>query len=189
MQVEPIGVATMISIISVAVTALGLFINYIIDTRKRRKSLALKATADGLMPYYSLLLETLVKLNSYLKLKGKVKYGDLKINPDAFYGHSGVIFVYIHHPTTRQLMTNCSHLIQTLHYYAEEHEEYEKLVESINLLLPVLLILKQNIQRHLQFYSEEVKLNVLSQIEVDYTGQELTERALKGIIESFLEDD
>jgi len=148
-----IDIGTIISLISVAIAIIGMIIAWISESRNNRRTTAMDAIANRLLPFYSLVLEGLSKLNLFMMMYKSIQYKDLGLDSQEFHQKAGEAFVYIRNTNSRQLVINTIQILDAIQLIQEKTES-EKIVIAASKILPLLGLIKDHIEAYLDEYSD-----------------------------------
>ena len=189
MQESFVEIATILSIISLTITTIGLIVKHLIDRRVRERNLALEATVKGLLPYYGLVIKAISKTNLLLNCEGSVSYSDVGIDLDEFYEQLGSAFVYIKGNKTRNLIVQFNGFLEAFHHYTRINEDFKSLRPLLKEMFEILTILKQHVELYIMLYSTSLVLpkgdDKISE-HLDDFGQEKLGKAYWATIESIV---
>ncbi len=181
-NVGDLGIA--FAAISIAITIIGMSISWLMDARETKRNNAMDAIANRLIPFYGVILESLVRIDLFLTTSESVQYKDLRIDPEEFYAKASDAFVYITHAKTRQLIINIIQILEGLDLL-DKDEKSDQIEMTLTQLLPLVATLKGLIELYLEQYSTIVKAKMPKLDKLSDTFQanlELSEEALKGMI-------
>ncbi len=171
---------------SIAITIIGMFLSWLSEHRELRKSDAIDAVANRLLPFYAAILKSIVRIDLFLITANSVDYNELKLEPDEFYSKASDAFVYITHVETRQLVINIIQILKGLDL-VEKNAESERISTILTQLRPLFITLKNLIELYLEEYAKMVKVRIPKMDRVQEmfrVNLELSEEALKSVIHS-----
>jgi len=152
-----IDIGTIISLASVAIAIIGMIIAWISESRNNRRTTAMDATANRLLPFYSLVLEGMSKLNLFMMMYKSIQYKDLGLNSQEFHQKAGEAFVYMRDINSRQLVINTIQILDAIQLIQEKTES-EDIAIAASKLLPLLGIIKNHIEVYLDEYSNALDI-------------------------------
>ena len=186
---QDMDIRTVLTIISVVITLVGMFIAWMFEIRKNRYTKAVDATGNKLLPFYSAILELIVKYNLFIMSLGKVSYGELKISPSKLYDRAGNAFVYIRENSSRQFTMNIIQIIETIDIMAKKKDSYEFLSNSIIKLFPYLIKLKDTIEQYITTYSKIMNVPRPDMQLIQEIGKINVDDLLVNILENAISND
>ena len=180
-------IGTIISLISVAIAIIGMIIAWISESRNNRRTIAMDAVANRLLPFYSLVLESLSKLNLFMMMYKSIQYKDLKIDSQEFHQKAGEAFVYMRDVNSRQLVINTIQILDAIQLI-QERTESEEIAIAASKILPLLGLIKNHIEIYLDKYSNALDVpspdvNTLKEIAGSHAESTLLEIIQIGIDE------
>ncbi len=174
-----IDIGTIISLTSVAIAIIGILIAWVSESRNNRRTTAMDAIANRLLPFYSLVLEGLSKLNLFMMMYKSIQYKDLEVDSQEFHQKAGEAFVYMRDINSRQLVINTIQILDAIQLIQEKTES-EELAIAASKVLPLLGIIKNHIEIYLDEYSNALDvptpdLNTLNEIAESHAESTLLE--------------
>lgn len=163
-----IDIGTVISIASVAIAILGMIVAWISESRNNRRKTAMDAIANRLLPFYSLVLEGLSKINLFMMMYKSIQYKDLGLDSQEFHQKAGEAFVYMRDINSRQLVINTIQILDAIQL-VQDKTTSERIAITISKILPLLGLIKNHIEVYLDKYSDALDvpspdLNTLNEI-------------------------
>ena len=178
---------TIISIISLAIAMIGMIVAWVSESRKTRQATAMDAIANRLLPFYSLILESLSKLNLYMMMYKSVQYKDLGLNSQEFHKKAGEAFVYMIDVNSRQLVMNTIQIIDAIQLIQEKTSS-EEIVLAITKVLPLLGLIKTHIEAYLEEYSSSLNVPSPNLSTLKEIANVHTEKALLEVVQLGFDD-
>jgi hypothetical protein len=147
-----VDIGTIVSLTSVALAIIGMVIAWISESRSNRRTTAMDAIANRLLPFYSLVLEGLSKLNLFMMMYQSIQYRDLGLDPQDFHQKAGEAFVYMRDVNSRQLVINTIQILDAIQLI-QDRTESEEIAIAVSKVLPLLGLIKNHIEIYLEEYS------------------------------------
>ena len=174
-----VDIGTILSLASVALAIIGMIIAWISESRNNRRTTAMDAVANRLLPFYSLVLEGLSKLNLFMMMYKSIQYQDLGLDPQDFHQKAGEAFVYMRDINSRQLVINTIQILDALQLIQEKTDS-EEIAIAVSKVLPLLGLIKNHIEVYLEEYSTALDvpspdLNTLKEIAGSHAESTLLE--------------
>ncbi len=150
-----IGLA--LAAISVITTLIGMFWSWRTEVRANRHATAMDAVANKLLPFYSLILQSIGRLDLYFMTADYVQYEDLQIDPSEFYEKAGNAFIYVREAESRKLVMRIIQILEGVNLLPSSAES-TRVAAVLMKTFPLLIILKNHIEAYLEKYAEAMQI-------------------------------
>lgn len=184
-ELDLIDIGTLIAVLSTTLAVFSFGYTWIKDRKSNRASTAMDALANRLLPFYSIILESIGKTNLFLMLSDVVEYDVLSIDPERLYDKAADAFVYMQDASIRQLVINTIQILQAIRIL-EEGADSSSIVTALGNTLPLLYMMKNHIETYLDEYSKILNVQTLN-IDVQRKIADLqAENTLKSVLEMIM---
>ncbi len=186
---QELDTRTMLTIISVVITVIGMFIAWLFEIRKNRYTKSVDATGNKLLPFYSSILELIVKYNLFIMSLGKLNYSDLKINTSSLYDRAGTAFVYIRENEARQFTINVIQAIESIDILSNKINDYDQMTASVMQVFPYLIKLKDTIEEYIETYSKIMNIPKPDKLTIEEIRNLNSEDLVVNIFDTVMEEN
>ena len=147
----------LLAIASITLATISMILAWINESRQNRRATAMDAVANRFLPFYSIVIEGMTKLNLFMMMYQKISFSDLNIDTQMFHERAGESFVYMRENESRQLAINTIQILEAISLQASRVDSM-KIAMAASKALPLLGLLKDHIESYLASYSNALNV-------------------------------